>query len=343
MAGLYDIEFLQNVVLTDLINNMPVEGEFRGAELLPSRNVPTRKVEWEVVYGGRNIAPIVARDAATPLVQAPGADRKSAELVSIREKFLLDEDTLLFLRQLGERESRAGRNIVSQQLNRMRGDVESRVEKMRWDAVVSGSVNETQTVDGESLVAHIDFGVPSTQFINTTGGAWTTPGTASPKTDFNIAKKTVREATGRGVRFAFMNSNTHETLDLVSGLQSDFRGQESAPQDLVKAAHVTDIISNVRIIDYDEGYKADVNWTGTFKYYLPDNKVVFAVGASDRGEPYGDLAVGPARLADGSTVDGLFAETWTAADPTTDYIRVGLLAVPRIFHPDWTICMTVSA
>lgn len=347
-AGLYDIDFLQNVVLTRLINNMPVQGGLRGNELLPNVSVPTRKVEWDAVFGGRNIAPIVAHDAASPLTKAAGSERLSAELVDIRQKFFIDEDTLLFLRADGERESAlaaAGRNKITRQLASMRGNVESRVEKMRWDALISGKVNETQTVDGESLVAFIDFRVPSTQRVNTTNGAWTTPGTADPKGDFKVAKKTVREATGRTVKFAYMNTNTHDTLDAVSGLHTDFRSQESAPQDLVKSEHITDIIHNVRILDYDEGYygMTDVNATGTFTYYVPDNKVVFTVGANDRGEPMGDVAVGPSRLADGSIVDGLYAESWILADPTREYIRVGMPAVPRIFHPDWNICMTVNA
>jgi hypothetical protein len=348
MAGLYDIDFLRNVVLTDLINAMPVQGSLRGAELLPDVSVPTRKVEWERVLGGRNIAPIVAHDAASPLTQAAGVERLSAEAVDIRQKFFLDEDTLLFLRQPGERESRAGRNIVTGQMAQLRGNVESRFEKMRWDALLTGEVNETETVDGETLVAHIDFRVPAAQFVDASdsgyGGAWTTPGTADPKLTFSKASKTIREATGRTAKFAWMNSNTHETLDAVSGLHTDFRNQESAPDDLVKAAHVTDIIKNVRIIDYDEGFygMTDVNATGTFTYYLPDSKVLYTVGSNDRGEKMGDVAISPARLADGSVVDGMYAEAWTLPDPTRDYIRVGKNGVPRLFHPDWNLVVDIS-
>lgn len=348
MAGLYDIDFLRNVVLTNLVNNMPVQGELRGSELLPNVSVPTRKVEWERVLGGRNIAPIVAHDAASPLTKAAGIERLSAETVDIRQKFFIDEDTKLFLRQPGERESRRGRQIITDQMAALRGNVESRVEKMRWDALLNGRVNETQSVDGETIVAFVDFKIPATQRTSGTatgwGGAWTTPGTADPKLTFNKAKKTVREATGRTVRFAYMNSNTHEVLDAVSGLHTDFRAQESAPTDLVKAPHVTDIVKNVRIIDYDEGYygMTDVNATGTFNYYLTDNYVLFTVGASDRGEKMGDVAVSPAELADGSVVDGLYAEAWQQADPTRGYIRVGQNCVPRIFHGDWNIRVDIA-
>ena len=348
MPGLYDIDFLRNVVLTNVVQNAPLQGNLRGGELLPDMMVPTKKVEWERVYGGRNIAPVVAQNAPSPFVKAAGMDRLSAEALNIRERFVLDEDTLLFLRQPGERESRSGRNIVNRQLAQMRGDVMSRKEKMIWDAVISGSISETQTVDNTSLVISVDFGVPATQRVDATdsgyGGAWTTPGTANPKLCFKQSKKTVREATGRTVKFAYMNSNTHDTLDAVSGLHTDWRAQESAPQDLVKSAHITDIIQNVRILDYDEGYKTDVNWQGTFQYFLPDNKVVYTVGASDNGEPYGDFAIAPSRLLDGSTVDGMYAEAWTSADePVEDYIRVGMRGIPRIFHPDWVIVETVNA
>lgn len=344
--SLYDIPFLQNIVLTRIVQEMRPTSNLRGAELLPEFNEGTRKVEWETMYSGETMADIVAHDAASPLGARAGADRKSAELVDIRQKLFLDEDDILFLRNLGERES-ARRNAAEAHVTRdiatLRGRVLRRVEKMRWDAIITGRIDETIVVDGKSLHYFIDFGVPAAQRTSGTasgwGGAWTTPGTADPRLTFTKAVATTADNTGRVMKFAWMNTNTHNTLDAVSGLHTDFRSQESAPSDLVKNAHVTDIIKNVRIIDYDEGYHArtDVNGTGTFTRYIPDNRVIFTVGANDDGEQYGDVAIGPARLATGAVVQGMFAETWINPDPTREYIRVGMLAVPRIYHPDWVI------
>jgi hypothetical protein len=56
----------------------------------------------------------------------------------------------------------------------------------------------------------------------------------------------------------------------------------------------------------------------------------------------GDVAISPARLADGSVVDGMYAEAWTLPDPTRDYIRVGKNGVPRLFHPDWNLVVDIS-
>lgn len=336
----HDIPFLQNVNLTNLVQNMPVQGDLRGNQLLPTVGVDTLRPEWEAVLGGRNIAPIVARDAASPLVNRPGVERHSAECLDIRQKSILDESTKLFLRRPGERESRGARLQVTRDLARMRADTESRLEKMRWDAVLTGKIDETLTVDAETIRVSYDFRVPAGQFV-TAGTLWTSAATADPRTEFTAATKKVREATGRRVKQAWMNSNTHDTLDKVEVLATDFRYTEGS-QDLVKNEHVTDVIKNVRIIDYDEGFKEDINWTGTFKYYLPDNKVAFTVGAIDAGEPYGDLAEAPSALADGSIVDGMFAETWTSPDPTRDYLRVGTVAIPRLYHPDWVVVYTVG-
>lgn len=350
--SLYDVPFLQNVTLTGVVKEIRVDGNLMGNQLLPEVDVFTRKTEWEVEYGARNIAPIVAHDAASPLAQRAGAERKSAELVDIREKFFLDDDTVLFLRQLGERESgrrQAAEGQVTRDLATLKGRIMTRIEKMRWDAVISRRVDETITVDGKTLRYFIDFGIPATQLVNAStagwGGQWATPGTARPKLTFVKATTTVREATGRRVKFAWMNTNTHNQLDEVSGLHTDWRNQESAPGDLVKAAHLTDVIANVRIIDYDEGYHAgdDPNGTGTFTYFVPDNKVHFTVGATDGGERYGDVAVGPSRLATGAIVQGMFGESWMLPDPTREYVRAGVIAVPRIYHPDWGITVTTNA
>jgi hypothetical protein len=341
--GLYsEIPFLRSVVLTDLISNLRLEGELIGKELLPDGTSLTREVEWEVELGGRNIAPIVAYDAQSPLVQAPGIDRLSAEAVDIRQKFAVSEADILFLRQPGERENRMGREHVTRQLARMRGNIETRIEKMRWDALLTGQIAYSETVDGQLLTTNISFKVPVTQFVSLGGSnVWTDTTNAVPRTDFANALKLVREATGRRVKVAYMNSNTHALLDQLTKLRDDFRYVEGA-NDLIKSEHVTQVISNIRIVDYDEGYKTDVNWAGAFNYFLPNNKVVFAVGATDGGEKYGEMAFVPHLLADGTIADKIGAENWTQPDPTREYLRVAAAVIPRIFHPDWVYVLTVA-
>lgn len=350
--SMYDVPFLQNVVLQGVVDKVFVDGNLIGNQILPEVDVFTRKVEWEVKYGARTIASIVAKDAASPLANRSGAERKSAELVDIREKTYIDDDTVLFLRQLGERESgrrQAAEGQVTEDIAMLKGMVQTRMEQMRWKAILEGRLDETNTVDGKALRVFIDFGVPATQRVDATdtgwGGSWAVPGTARPKLAFVKATTQVAEATGRRVKFAYMNTITHNQLDEVSGLHTDWRNQESAPQDLVKNLHLTDVIANVRIIDYDEGYfsRDDVNGTGTRTKFIPDNKVHFTVGATDAGQKYGDLAVGPSRLGTGAIQQGIFAESWYTHDPTSEFVRVGVIAVPRIMNPEWGITLTTNA
>jgi hypothetical protein len=351
MSLYHEIPFLRNVVLTDLISNIPVLGNLIGETLLPTREVPTREIEWEVILGGRNLAPIVAWDAQSPLVKHPGIERKAAECIDLREKYSIREADMLFLRNPGERESRAGRQIIADQLARMRTDVETSKEKMRWDAILTGEINTLDyaerfpggQVDGMTLDMTIDFGIPDAMFVSLTGTARWNDSAPLPLNDFNNALKLVRERNGRRLKTAFMNTNTHLLLDKMEPLRADFR-YVSGGDLLVKAGHITDVLQNVRIIDYDEGYKNDVNWdvAEPFKYFLPDNKVVFTVGTTDGGERYGDVANAPAVLADGSRVTGIAAEQWTSPDPTREYVRVVTVVMPRIFHPDWTFVLTVA-
>lgn len=336
-----EIPFLRNVVLTDLISNLPVQGNLIGSALLPTGSVPTRTVEWEVELGGRNIARIVGYDAASPLVKHPGIERRSGEAVDIREKYALQEADLLFLRQPGERESRSGRDIVTRQLARMRSNTETLIEKMRWQAMLTGHITQSEEVDGELLAIDIDFRAPATNFVTLlTTDKWDDATNATARKDFANALKLVREANGRRVNVAYMNSNTHTLLDNQALLRQEFRYVEGA-NELIKSEHVTQVISNIRIVDYDEGYKTDVNYNGTFTYFLPNNKVLFHVGARDGGELYGDMAFAPHMLATGEVVSGIGAENWTSPDPTREYIRVACVVMPRIFHPDWAYVVTV--
>jgi hypothetical protein len=346
MSLYHEIPFLRNVVLTDLISNMPVQGNLIGEQLLPTRSVPTREVEWEVILGGRNLAPIVAWDAQSPLVKHPGIERRAAECVDVREKYSIREADMLFLRNPGERESAAGREIIADQLARMRIDVETTKEKMRWDAMLTGQIDTTDyagEVDGQTINMTVDFGIPAAMFVSLTGTARWNDSAPDILGDFNNALKLLRERHGRRLKTAFMNTNTHLLIDRIEDLRADFR-YVSGADTLVKASHITDVIQNVRIVDYDEGYKTDVNWSVSepFKYFLPDNKVLFTVGSTDGGERFGDVANAPTVLADGSRVTGIAAEQWTSPDPTREYIRVVTVVMPRIFHPDWQMVLTVA-
>lgn len=346
MSLYHEIPFLRNVVLTDLVNNViPNTESLLGPTLLPARDVPTRQTEWETVYGGPNIAPIVAWDAASPLIAHPGISRQSAEALDVREKFALSDADILFLRFPGERESQRGRDIVTDMLAKMKLDVEYRLEKMRMDALLTGSIAVNDTVDGQLIAITYDFGIPAAQFRNATtdsgGVIWATAATADARINFEGAANKILEDTGQTVTSAVMNRNTRALIDKMTLIRNDLRYMEGG--DLVRQAHITDILSNIRINTYDAGYKLDVNWTGARTRFLPDNKVLFVVGPQVGGERLGDLAMSATVLADGTRATGIWAEQWTQPDPTREYLRVGAVAIPRIFHKDWFVVYSVNA
>jgi hypothetical protein len=137
-----------------------------------------------------------------------------------------------------------------------------------------------------------------------------------------------------------MNSNTRTLINKNETLRDLFVYQNG--RGLVEGENITETVQNVRLVTYDEGYKTDVNWDGSFQYYLPDNKVVFFVGQRVNGELFADIAQSPNVLADGTQVRGIFAENWTQPDPTREYIRAGTSAIPRVFHRDWHYVLTVA-
>jgi hypothetical protein len=308
--------------------------------------VITRETEWEVVLGANNIAPIVAWDAQSPLVGQAGIKRYAAKAVDIREKFEIGEADILFLRNPGERESSVARDRIRDQVAKMKNDVENRLEKMRFDVFLTGVLSVNDTVDGQLIALNYDFGIPAASFRDATddsgGVVWSNPTTGDARVQFESASRLIRNATGQTVTTALMNSNTRALINHQTLIRQDLV-YVSGPSDLVRSPDITDILNGIRIQTYDDGYKLDVNGESAHQYFLPDNKVIFFVGPNAGGERFGDLAVAPSLLADGSRVDGLFAEQWTAPDPTREYIRVGIVAIPRVFHPDWFVTLTVNA
>lgn len=346
MSLYHEIPFLRNVALTDLISNyIPTQNRI-GSSMLPNRSVITRETEWEVTLGANNIAPIVAWDTQSPLVGQAGLKRYAAKAVDIREKWEIGEADILFLRNPGERESSVARDHVRDQIAKMKNDVENRLEKMRFDVFLTGVLSVNDTVDGQLIALNYDFGVPAASFRNATddsgGVVWSNTSTGDARVQFESAKRIIRQATGQTVTSALMNENTRALINHQTLIRADLQ-YVSGPADLVRSPNITDVLSGVRIQTYDDGYKLAVDGSSAHQYFLPDNKVIFFVGPTVGGEKFGDMAIAPSLLADGSRVDGMFAEQWTAPDPTREYIRVGIVAIPRVFHPDWFITLTVNA
>ncbi len=342
-----EIPFLRNVVLTDLITNINNGGALIGEQLIPDRQIDSRITTWESVAGGRNIAPFVAFGAQSPLIARPGVQRFQAEMLDIREKYLLQEADLLgFSRQPGTLATPyTAQQHIADVLAQMRRDIDSRKEKMRWDTLLTGMLVHNDIVDGQKITFSLDFNIPSTHFVSLTSTAqWDEPtatSTANIVGDFQNAKKLIREANGMRVTTAYLNSNTRHLININDDLRALFI--YSSGRQLVEGEDITEVIQNVRLVTYDEGYKTDVNWDGSFQYYLPDNKVVFFVGPRNaNGELFADVASSPNVMADGTRVNGIFAENWTQPDPTREYIRAGTSVIPRVFHRDWHYVLTVA-
>lgn len=347
MSLYHEIPFLRNVVLTDLVSNViPNSEALMGPTLLPLQDVPTRQTEWETIVGGRNIAPIVAWDAQSPLVAHPGIERRTAQCLDIREKFALNDADLLFLRFPGQRESQRGRDIVTDQLAKMKGDVENRIEKMRWDAILTGAISVSDTVDGQLIAVTYDYDIPAGQYIDATdasgGAVWTDQTNADARLNFEAAAQKILSDTGQTVTTALMNRNTRALINHMAKIRTDLQYTDGRA-DLVRNANITEVLNNIRLVTYDQGYKLDVNWTGAYNFFIPDNKVIFHVGARVGGEKFGDVAMAPTVLADGTRATGIWAEQWTSPDPTREYLRVGAIAIPRIFHRDWFVVLSTNA
>lgn len=346
MSLYHEFPFLRNVALTDLIRNYIPSQNRIGATMLPNRPVLTRETEWEVILGANNIAPIVAWDAQSPLVGEAGIKRYAAKAVDIREKFEIGEADVLFLRNPGERESRVARDRIRDQIAKMKNDVENRLEKMRFDVFLTGRLSVNDTVDGQLIALNYDFGIPAASYRDATDDAgaavWTDQTNADARINFEAARRVIRNATGQTVTTALMNTTTRELINHMAKIRTDMV-YVSGTVDLVRSPDITDVLSGIRLVTYDDGYKLLPGGEDDINLFLPDNKVIFFVGPTAGGEKFGDTATAPSLLADGSRVEGIFAEQWTAPDPTREYIRVGIVAIPRVFHPDWFVTLTTNA
>jgi hypothetical protein len=336
---------------TGIIRDLPMPTEMIFADgVLQERDVPSDKLEWDILKQDNPMASFVAIGAESPRVLPPDVIAHAwANSLYIRGKETLDEGDLRALRAFGDAPdaSLQGAMAAKARANLLR--VASRLKnavaaRRNWLAVnaLLGDVNVT---DGQ-----VRFRMQYPVISVTANPLWSSVSDSDPTLDIETWFKDLRYTPTRAYMSRQTMFNLIRNAKLKTAMAWDSGSVVSAPaviaRERVRQWFAAQLGLNVTITDavyttsVDNGEPVN-NLTTTEVNYLPTNKVIILPD-----EPVGYLATTPALL--NNFQPGFFS--WTVdptapgavKDPPVYELGAGWYGFPVIEYPNKIMVVTVA-
>jgi len=314
-----------------------------GEQIAPLTPVTTRNVKVHVnellPFGAGQLR---APDATPPLYKpAVGLREIELELALLDEMERISEEDWFKLNSSDENyRLSAGASLIDRgRILRLRN--QRRSEILRWQAF-SGRVT-LQYKDG-GLV--FDSGLSTTHQL-TAGVLWSDTTNADPVSDVQAWSELIAADTGFYGNKVHMNSKTYNYLVNNAKIKAGVNFYSpSAPvinrprrEDILNL--FTSFASNVEIVIYDNGYRAEGETgigVGSITKYLPDGYVLMTTDYTLDGVPIADMPDGLVSVTTGynslAIRQGEQAEVMLDDLAKTHFLRYASARIPRLLIPD---------
>ena len=331
---------LKNTVLSGIIREFKTDlSLFTGAPWCPivGAKPGTDTIEWDIVTGAKGMTPAVYPNAPSPIQAHPGVGHKSFKTVQWREKFVLDETDLLYLRTPGTWDKAYGNQMIADRMSDLNTRIETRLEYLRWQ-MLTGTIRVTYP---DAKYQDVDYEVPSGN-KPTAGTLWSNVA-STPMANVGAWKILFR---GTPVRMGkmVMNQATYNYLPLVTEVRNMI--QYTFGYDLVRSGGlvpmgaVNEAFQGIPIEINDSGYVAE---NGTWTPFLADGKILF-LPASTPEKWCEFLSTDNMYSGSQTPQNGKFARpNWKLDDdPISVEVIGGIYGLPVMYHTDWHLYATVA-
>lgn len=329
MAG--EFPNFEHRAMTEVVRRFP-RPNFLGLGLLRSSPVASKTANWDIVEGTRRLGKFVARGAEAHTNRMKARKRIATELLVIKEKKTIDEQTELFLSRPGTFDQPYGEQLLTDELEDLDRIVENTREWARWEAFVKGQLDIRQA--DPPIYLKVDYGFSATHKVTLTGtNRWSQTADAKPLNDILQGKKVVSRDSWVTPNDAYLNAQG--MIDIVQNTQIQTLLQYTVGNQLAANGFVT-VLAGIRLHQYDISYLDDA---AVVKQFIPDDKFVIIAQ-----EGLGKEFVGPMKVPVGNeeseTVIGKVSYSWVTKDPVDRWILVGVAFVPAIQNPDQIYVLT---
>lgn len=328
--------------VSHIVRNRVVDpAQFIGAQFCPVTDHYAKDIEYDVLEASVGMTKAHAVGTDPKLIKLPGQSRKRMGTGYWKEAYRIKEDELLYARQAGTYNQRAGRDLVLKRAKELDDRLETRIEWLRWQPLVAGQL----VVDEDGIKYTVDYNVPAENRPELTGGdLWSDLANSDPVDDITTWLLLFRGTGARGVT-AYFNLK-------VAG----YLAQNAKIRELLKQSQYANFLSASNIAQalkllfpelefkvYDSGYADE---EGTFHPFIPDDRFIIR-GQGQANELLMDFA-STISLHNGTLdnpLPGKFAviedKSQQNKNPHVD-ITVGIYGLPRLFHPNWIVSAKVA-
>jgi hypothetical protein len=350
------VDFMDPRLWTGIVQDLPIPEDYLGLDLLPMRDVPGDRLQWDIFKNENPIAPFVALDAESPRMDDEIITSAFADIAYIRFKRVLYEHDLRILREFGqgpvrsvdqpgamEMMANAARNKILRQGERLSRSVDARIEWLCINSLL-GSVS----VSANSY-SQVQMGYTYPVMTVTPGyGTWDDTTNSDPLRDMNdwftdLLFDVGTMVAGRKVfSYLMRNANMRRQLFVGAGITAATL-PSIVTRNVVEGFLRQELGIQARFYDarYTTRTDSGTGVTVTMSKFLPDNKVIFLPT-----ERVGYTASAPAPQNNYKT--GKFA--WTVdpsapgarKDPWVHELGVGFYGLPVLELPQRVMVATVA-
>lgn len=295
-------------------------------------------LDWKFIVGQNNlpvIAKIIAFNSQAPVVGRPGAAVKAGSIPPIKQKSVIDEETMkkLYEPRNNAELDEAIADIYDDVARRIEG-VEARIELLQWDGILDGKVSIT---DEYGITQEADFGMnASTQTETLTLTArWDQHATATPIADMLRWKRTMEALTGVTLERSVTSGTVLAHILQCAEVQKLIHGANGTGQAVTEAQlqQLLQASGLPAVVTYDDQYTDEAaDGTRTNARYLPEDKFVMLPGSKLGDQLYSPTVEALRKVRQNVINYGdarrIFVEVWEENEPPAHWTKAAALSFP---------------
>lgn len=158
-------------VIQKLVNEVVNDpSTYLGAKYIPSVALPVDRIRCEIIEASGGLTQEHAMGTDVKYIQSFGTRVQEFSAPAYKEAIHYDEKKILHLRQLGQNDpsKRGIRQYLDLDIDRLNRRLEARIEKLRWDAIFTGSFTYLGQI--------FSYGIPSGNTALPLGAVWSLDG-----------------------------------------------------------------------------------------------------------------------------------------------------------------------
>lgn len=330
------LSFPTTAEINHIVRNTIVDPtKFRGNAFAPMATAYAERIQVDVINAIQGITPPHALNADAKVATLSGQGTLSYATGYWRETYRINEEELLYARQEGTFNERAGRLRVVRRANELNVRLDTRIEQLRWSALINGQI----AVKDNGVDYTVNMNIPAS---NKMTFDWISNAEEDIVADI-AALTELYFGTGAKIDTIWMNYDIAKAFasnaQLKTLLQQSVFATNLSASNVGNALHL--LFPQINFEVYTEGY-GDGN--GNFVPFIPLGTFAVTGKGSEIGMDFCTtlaLQNGGVDNPQPGKFSAVIDKSENATNPHVD-VTVGINGLPRMHHPNWFISGTAS-